>query len=221
MADNIIEAIQGVTNDAKALEQDAKAVLDDMGCTLFKNKLDNLGRRADAFAPIAAGHASKPGAPWYEEVPAAQLKSMPDLYRHFEKSLGKNDKLCNTIDADIDKMIQEIDAVETLQGSLKGLVINIDMSVEWPAKTKAKEVKDRMIATRVEAHTVLAWHGTATHSKDQRMKAIGIVHNWLGEKQGDTKLLFPKIRELLQESGDHKPAVQPAKKMKLGKAPAL
>ena len=93
MADNIIEKVEGVINDSKALQHDANAVLDDMGCSLFKNKLDNLKLKVQAFIPIAAGHASKPEAPWYEELPVAQLKSMPDLYRQFEKTLSKNEKL--------------------------------------------------------------------------------------------------------------------------------
>jgi len=212
MADNIIEKVEGVINDSKALQQDAKQVLDDMGSSLFQNKVENLQLKVQKFIPIAAGHASKPEAPWYEEVPVAQLKSMPDLYRQFEKTLSKNEKLCGSIDIDIDEMIKDIDAVETLQGSLNSLITSMDLSSEYTGK--AKEIKNRLIATRAEAHTILAWHGTATHSKDQRMKAIGIVHTWMCDKGGDTKMLLPKIRELLQESGEHKPGSATAKRQK-------
>ena len=200
--------MEGVINDSKALQQDANAVLDDMGSSLFQNKLENLKLKVQKFVPIAAGNASKPEAPWYEEVPIAQLKSMPDLHRQFEKTLSKNEKLCGSIDADIDQMIKDIDAVETLQGSLNSLVTSMDLSSEYCGK--AKEIKNRLIATRAEAHTILAWHGTATHSKDQRMKAIGIVHTRMCDKGGDTKMLLPKIRELLQESGEHKPGKETA-----------
>ena len=215
MESNVIEVIESVMHDARALEQDFAKMLDDLGCSLFTNKLQNLQNRAEAFAGVTGGHPSKPGARWYEEMPTAQLKSMPDLYRCFEKTLGKNDKVCNSIDADIDVMIQHIDELENLQGSLKGLVVSMDMGCEFPAKTRAKEVKDIMVSTRVEAHCILAWHGTATASKDQRMKAIKIVHTWMSDKNGDTKQLLPKIRELLQEAAAHQPDQQASKRQKL------
>ena len=154
---------------------------------------------------VAGGHASKPEGKWYEEMPTVQLKSMPDLYRVFDKTLAKNEKLCSSIDAEVDKMIQDIDEVQNLQGSLKDLVTSLDMAADQPAVTRAKEVKDIMVSTRVDAHCILAWHGTATASRDQRMKAIGIVHTWMCDKAGDTKLLLPKIKELLLEAAAHKP----------------
>ena len=50
MENNVIEAIEFVMHDAKALEQDFAKMLDELGSTLFKNKLENLEKRAQAFA---------------------------------------------------------------------------------------------------------------------------------------------------------------------------
>ena len=215
MHSNVLEAIESVMHDAKALEQEFAKMLDDLGCSLFQSKLENLKRQADSFAKVAGGHPSKPGARWYAEVPTAQLSSMPDLFRWFGQTLGKNDALCNNIDSDVDALSRSIDEVQNLQGSLKGLVQNMDLSCDYVPLQRAREVKDMMVSTRVEAHTILAWHGTATASKDQRMKAIKIVHSWMADKNGDFKVVLPKVRELLQEAAVHQPDSGQSKRARL------
>ena len=49
MENNVIEAIELVMHDAKALEQDFAKMLDKLGSTLFKNKLEYLEKKGPSI----------------------------------------------------------------------------------------------------------------------------------------------------------------------------